>query len=82
MFSRRIVGWAMAGHMRTALVCDALAMAVAARRPSPGLVHHSGKGSQSGRNRSSRHWLPGPMVDVRSGLRQVSSNRGLCGVCC
>ncbi|MGX4694913.1 IS3 family transposase [Streptomyces sp. JNUCC 63] len=41
LFSRRIVGWAMADHMRTELVTDALAMAVTARRPRPGLVHHS-----------------------------------------
>lgn len=46
LFSRRIVGWAMAPHMRAELVCDALAMAVAARCPGPGLVHHSDKGSQ------------------------------------
>ncbi|WP_406350890.1 IS3 family transposase [Streptomyces sp. NBC_01635] len=46
LFSRRIVGWAMADHMRTELVTDALAMAVTARRPCPGLVHHSDKGSQ------------------------------------
>ncbi|MGW3046275.1 IS3 family transposase [Kitasatospora sp. NPDC001159] len=46
LFSRRIVGWAMADHMRTELVTDALAMAVTARRPRPGLVHHSDKGSQ------------------------------------
>ncbi|CAM4313500.1 Putative transposase [Nocardiopsis rhodophaea] len=46
LFSRRIVGWAMTGHMRAELVCDALGMAVAARRPGPGLIHHSDKGSQ------------------------------------
>lgn len=46
LFSRRIVGWAMAEHMRTELVCDALAMAVTARRPRAGLIHHSDKGSQ------------------------------------
>jgi putative transposase len=46
LFARRIVGWAMADHMRTQLVTDALAMAVAARRPRPGLAHHSDKGSQ------------------------------------
>lgn len=46
LFSRRTVGWAMAPHMRADLVCDALAMAVSARRPGPGLVHHSDKGSQ------------------------------------
>ncbi|MFI9272274.1 DDE-type integrase/transposase/recombinase [Kitasatospora sp. NPDC052896] len=41
-----IVGWAMADHMRTELITDALAMAITARRPRPGLVHHSDKGSQ------------------------------------
>lgn len=46
LFSRRIVGWAMADHMRTELVTDALAMAVTARRPRPGLIHHSDKGTQ------------------------------------
>ena len=46
LFSRRIVGWAMAAHMRSELVCDALAMAVSARRPGAGLIHHSDQGSQ------------------------------------
>jgi putative transposase len=46
LFSRRIVGWSMAPHIRTELVIDALEMAVANRRPSPGLVHHSDQGSQ------------------------------------
>jgi putative transposase len=45
-YSRRIVGWSMAEHMRTELVTDALAMAVHRRRPEPGLVHHSDQGSQ------------------------------------
>jgi putative transposase len=45
-FSRRLVGWSMAEHMRTELVVDALQMAVARRRPGEGLVHHSDRGSQ------------------------------------
>jgi transposase InsO family protein len=45
-FSRRIVGWAMADHMRAELVVDALQMALARRRPGPGLIHHSDQGSQ------------------------------------
>jgi len=46
VFSRRIVGWAMADHMRTELVLDALQMALARRRPAPGLIWHSDQGSQ------------------------------------
>jgi len=45
-FSRRIVGWAMAEHMRSELVVEALEMAVHRRRPGAGLVHHSDQGSQ------------------------------------
>ena len=45
-FSRRIVGWSMADHMRAELVLDALQMALHRRNPGPGLVHHSDQGSQ------------------------------------
>jgi putative transposase len=45
-YSRRIVGWAMADNLRADLVIDALTMAVARRRPGPGVVHHSDQGSQ------------------------------------
>jgi putative transposase len=45
-FSRRIVGWSMADHMRAELVVDALEMAVHRRRPAPGLICHSDQGSQ------------------------------------
>jgi putative transposase len=45
-YSRAIVGWSMAEHMRAELVVDALQMAVARRRPEPGLIHHSDQGSQ------------------------------------
>ncbi len=44
--SRRVVGWALANHLRTALALDALAMALQARRPPPGLVHHTDRGCQ------------------------------------
>ena len=53
-YSRAIVGWSMAEHMRSELVVDALKMAVARRRPDPGLVHHSDQGSQGGFKRSSQ----------------------------
>ena len=45
-WSRRVVGWSMAAHLRTELVTDALAAAVAARRPRPGLIFHSDRGTQ------------------------------------
>ena len=45
-FSRRVVGWAMADHLRTALVLDALAMALRHRQPAAGLIHHSDRGCQ------------------------------------
>jgi transposase InsO family protein len=45
--SRRVVGWAMADHLRTELALAALEMALRARRPTRGaLVHHSDRGSQ------------------------------------
>ena len=45
VWSRRIVGWSMAPHLRTELVLDALNMALTQRRPV-GVVHHSDQGSQ------------------------------------
>ena len=41
VFSRRVVGWAMADHLRTELVLHALAMALHPRHPAPELIHHS-----------------------------------------
>jgi len=46
LYSRKIVGWSMADHMRSELVVDALKMAVHRRRPEQGLIHHSDQGSQ------------------------------------
>jgi putative transposase len=45
VFSRRVVGWAMATHLRTELVLDALNMALCQRRVL-GVIHHSDQGSQ------------------------------------
>jgi putative transposase len=45
VFSRRIVGWAMATHLKTELVLAALHMAVTQRRPQ-GVIHHSDRGCQ------------------------------------
>ncbi len=45
VFSRRVVGWAMASHMRASLVVDALEMALAQRKPREA-IHHSDQGAQ------------------------------------
>ena len=46
LFSRKVVGWAMAPSMPAELVCEALRMAIAQRRPATGLIVHSDRGSQ------------------------------------
>jgi putative transposase len=46
LFSRRVVGWAMADHMKTSLAEDAIKMALKTRHPKAGLLHHSDQGSQ------------------------------------
>jgi transposase InsO family protein len=46
LYSRKIVGWAMADHLRAELPLAALKMAIAAQRPGPGLIHHSDRGVQ------------------------------------
>jgi putative transposase len=45
-WSRRIVGWSMANHLRAELVVDALQMAIGQRRPTGDVIHHSDQGSQ------------------------------------
>ena len=46
LFSRKIVGWATAPNMPSSLVCEALQMAIKARKPAPGLIMHSDRGGQ------------------------------------
>jgi putative transposase len=46
LYTRQIVGWAMRERMTKDLVIDALRMAWFRRRPQPGLIHHSDRGSQ------------------------------------
>lgn len=46
VYSRRIVGWQMADHLRAELCTDALAAAIHTRRPGEGLLHHSDRGVQ------------------------------------
>ena len=81
-FSRRVVGWSMRDDLRAELVVDALEMAVARRRPRPGLVHHSDQGSQPEFNRSWQHLVVDLIVNTRSAFLRVSSSRVSCGVGC
>ena len=46
LFSRQVVGWSMKEHMQASMVTDALRMAWFRRRPAPGLIFHSDRGSQ------------------------------------
>ena len=46
MFSRQVVGWSLQPHMQSSLVKDAMAMAWWRRRPEPGAIFHSDRGSQ------------------------------------
>ena len=50
LFSRRVIGWAAADHMRTELATDALKMALALRGDVHGVIHHSDRGSQYASN--------------------------------
>jgi hypothetical protein len=71
--SRRVVGWAMADHMEASLVCDAMRVALAARRPPAGLMFHSDRGSQGGFNWPSQHLDRGGVC-----WRRCGSGSGRC----
>jgi transposase InsO family protein len=45
-FSRKVAGWALDDHLEARLAVEALDMAIAARNPPPGLIHHSDRGAQ------------------------------------
>jgi len=71
LYSRAVVGWAMNTEITRQLPLDALAMALARRRPAPGLLHHSDRGSQyaSGDYQAAL---------AQHGLRGSMSRRGDC----
>lgn len=83
VFSRMIVGWRVATHMRTEMVLDALEMARWSRGTCiEGLVAHSDAGSQLGLNRSSQHRPVLPSVGTGRVLRRGFASRGSCGAAC
>ena len=71
LFSRRVVGWSMAEQMDVALPLAALRQAIATRKPSPGLIHHSDRGS---------HYASAAYQQARatSGFRCSMSRKGEC----
>jgi transposase InsO family protein len=71
LYSRQVVGWSMAEHMRAELVNDALLMALWKRKPETGLLWHSDRGSQYASD-SHRQLLK------HFGIRQSMSRRGDC----
>lgn len=71
LYSRKIIGWAMAPNMPAELVCSALQMAIAQRNPPPGLIMHSDRGCQYASD-AYRALL------ARHGLRASMSGKGNC----
>jgi putative transposase len=71
LYSRKIVGWAMAPSMPAQLVCDALSMAIASRQPAAGLIVHSDQGSQYASDEHAR-------LLARHGLTASMSRKGNC----
>jgi putative transposase len=71
LFSRKIVGWSMADHMKTDLVSDALQMALGRRDPPQGLLHHSDRGVQYASDEYQK-------LLVDHGIRVSMSGKGDC----
>lgn len=71
LFSRRVVGWSTAKHMRTELVIEAMQHAVEERQPTPGLLFHSDRGTQYA-SHAFQTWLH------THGMRSSMSRRGNC----
>lgn len=73
-YSKQIVGYAMADHMRTDLVIQALRMGTRQRRISKGLIHHSDKGSQYTSHAYGRELAPWGMLPSFTGTRACLDN--------
>ena len=80
--SRRLAGWALADHMRTDLISNALLDALATRGSLAGAILHSDHGAQLGFNGSTQHRRVGAIVGACPGPPLGSSSRGFCGVGC
>jgi putative transposase len=66
--SREVIGWSMADHMRTSLVCDAISMAAGRGHLEPGAIFHSDRGSQYTSIEYAAHLKE---LDIRSSMGRV-----------
>jgi len=71
LYSRQVVGWSMANHMRAELVNDAMNMAINLRKPDKGLIWHTDRGSQYA---SESHL----QILQKYGIKQSMSRKGDC----
>ena len=71
LYSRKLVGWAIADHMRTELVTAALDMAIANRRPPAGVIFHSDRGAQYTSGDFDRYCQ-------KNGIRRSLGRTGIC----
>ena len=70
-FSRKVAGWSMSESLSRQIAIDALEMAIAARDPAPGLIHHSDRGVHY----ACRDYQK---VITRAGMRPSMSRKGDC----
>jgi len=71
LHSRAIVGYAVADHMRTSLITDALDMAIATRAPAAGVIFHSDRGTQYTSSEFARYC-------TKAGVRRSLGRTGIC----
>ena len=71
LYSRKVVGYAVADHMRTDLITEALDMAIAARHPSPGVIFHSDRGTQYTSGQFDRYC-------TKNNIRRSLGKTGIC----
>jgi putative transposase len=71
LYSRKVVGYAVADHMRTDLITDALDMAIAARHPSPGVIFGSDRGTRYTSGQFDRYC-------TKNNIRRSLGKTGIC----
>lgn len=71
LFSRKVVGWSMSKSLKAQVAVDALEMAISARNPAPGLIHHSDRGVQYACSDYQK-------VITKAGMRPSMSRKGDC----